>query len=158
MKFIDKIKFKLSGRGIRTLNVEEVNDDGQILVLRDKGRIKRNANTLMETWDQKAAIISSKTRPIEYIGEDGLKEPAFITFKGHTANILQCLEEPVTPETTKIFLDLANLEEVQGKMMCIDIWAELFDLQKDMKHIILGIIFGTPIGFFLCQVISAFAR
>lgn len=161
MDFIEKWKFKMQGRGIRALNVEEVNDDGQILVLRDKGKLKRNANTLQETWDGKGAEITPKSRPIQFITSEGITEPAFVTFKGQTVNILRTSDDnpPKCDEhTVKIFLDLKNLEEVIGRLTMLDIIAELLETGKGIKTLVFGAFIGGPAWWVIFQLFNAILR
>mgnify|MGYP003349667744 CR=1 FL=1 len=88
MDFIEKWKFKLFGRGIRVIRVEEVDKDGRIKVLRIVGKLKRRANSLVEAWDQKGAEINPKNGLIQFISDDEIVEPAYITFKGQTVDVV----------------------------------------------------------------------
>lgn len=157
MDFIDKWRFKLFGRGIRVLRVEEVNEDGRIRVLRNVGKLKRRGNSLVEAWDVKGAEITSTTQLIQFISDDEVVEPAFVTYKGQTVNIQDRPTEQ-TPEIKDIFLDLENLEEVIGKGATLDDLTDALDLGKSTKNIFIGALLGAPIWWFVFQVIAAMAK
>ena len=153
MDFIEKWKFKLFGRGIRTLRVEEVDKDGKIKVLRNVGKLKRRANSLVEAWDQKGAEINPKSGLIQFISDDEIVEPAYVTYKGQTVDLLGT-EYEYDAKTKDIFLNLNNLEEVIGKAATLDDITDSMDLGKSSKNIMIGVIFGAPVWWIVFQVLN----
>ena len=144
MDFIEKWRMKLYGRGVQTLKVEEIDETGRVLILRDVGKTKRRANSIIETWDSKGDEIISP--PITYITPDGLIQPAYVAMNGQTIQLFT--RRPTYP----------NLEEIVGKAATLDDIADAMDLGKSVKNIIIGAILSGPIWWILIQMLGAMAR
>lgn len=144
MDFIEKWRMKLFGRGIQEFKIEEVDDDGRVVVLRDVGKPKRRANSIIETWDNKGDEIAAA--PITFISSDSLVQPAYIAQGGRTINLY------VTPT---IF---PNREEIIGKAATLDDISDAMDLNKSMKYLLMGGIFSAPVWWFIFQMIGVMAK
>lgn len=131
LKFIEKWKIKLFGRGVQTFKIEECDQDGKVLILRNVGKTKRRANSIIETWDSKGDEIVEP--PIEYM-ENDVTMPAFIAKGGRTVNLY----------TDKSMYE--NLEHVIGKGATLDDITDAMDLGKSMKNTVIGIIIGVLVG------------
>jgi hypothetical protein len=142
--FIEKWRMKLFGRGVQTFKIEEINEDGRVLILRDVGKTKRRANSLIETWDSKGDELVSP--PITYITSDSLTQPAFISMNGQTIELYT--KKPTYP----------NLENIIGKAATLDDIADAMDLGKSVKNIIIGAILSGPVWWILIQGLGAMAK
>lgn len=144
MDFIEKWRMKLLGRGIQTFAVEEVDENGRVLVFRDVGKTLRRANSIIETWDSKGHEIRGP--PINYITSDSVIQPAFIAHGGETVSMY------ITPS---IF---PNREQIVGKASTLDDITDAMDLGKSVKNIIIGGILSAPVWYILFQMIGAMAK
>ena len=127
MKFIEKWKFKLFGRGVQTFAVEEYDAAGKVLILRDVGKTKRRANSIVETWDSKGNEI---TAPAVQLIRNDTNEPAYITADGETVNLY--IWPSIYP----------NREQVIGFASNFDDIVDSTDMGKSGKNIMYGIIIG----------------
>lgn len=144
MDFIEKWRMKLFGRGVQTFKIEEINEQGRVLILRDVGKTKRRSNSIIETWDSKGDEIVSPA--ITYITADSLTQPAYIAMGGQTIELYTRI--PTYP----------NLENIIGKAATLDDIADAMDLGKSMKNIIIGGLLSAPVWWFVFQMIGAMAR
>ena len=144
MDFIEKWKMKLLGRGVRAFNVEEIDEHGRVLVLRDVGKKKRRANSLVETWDGKADEIHAQ--PVNFITDDHTYEPAYICQGGSTIELF--IRPSIFP----------NREEILGRSATLDDIADAMDLNKSMKYLVLGALFSAPVWWLIFQMIGAMMR
>jgi hypothetical protein len=140
MDFIEKWKMKLFGRGVQTFAVEEIDEHGRVLVFRSVGKTKRRANSIVETWDSKGSEIHAQ--PVNYITDDHLIEPAYIVNGGETIDLFT--RRPTFPDRT----------EIVGKAATMDDIADALDLNKSMKHIVLGGIFSAPVWWIIFQMLG----
>lgn len=147
IKFIEQWKFKLSGRAVPVLKVEDIGHDGRITTLHWLGKCKKRANSIVSTWDAKAWEIDPKYGPIRYIDANGLESFVYIVSEsGKTAPIMT---RPIT---------FPNLEETIGKAATMDDITEAMDLGKSMRNIIIGALISAPIWYILFQMIGVMAR
>jgi hypothetical protein len=138
IKFIEKWKFKLSGRSVPVVKCEDIDRDGRIYTLHLLGMARRRANSLVTTWDSKGWEIDKSAGKVSLIDEKGIEQYAFlVTEEGRTTRIYT---KPVTSP---------NLEEVIGKAATMDDIAEAMDLGKSMKNTIIGLLIGMGIGAFI---------
>jgi hypothetical protein len=142
--FIEKWKVKLLGRGVQTFKVEEINEEGRVLTLRDVGKTKRRANSIIESWDAKGDEIHAPA--VNFITSDSLIAPAYIAMRGQTVSLF--VQKPRYP----------NLEDVVGKAATLDDIADAMDLNKSMKYLVMGGIFSAPVWWLLFQMIGAMLK
>jgi len=142
MDFIEKWKMKLFGRGVQTFKVDEYDENGRVLTLRDAGKNKRRANSIIETWDAKGAELRAPA--VNFITSDSLIQPAFITQGGETISLY--IRKPNFP----------NREDVVGKAATFDDITEAMDLNKSMKYLVMGGLFSAPVWWLVFQMLGAF--
>jgi hypothetical protein len=142
--FIEKWKVKLLGRGVQTFKIEEINEEGRVLTLRDVGKTKRRANSIIESWDAKGDEIVAP--PINFITSDSLTSPAYIAMRGQTVSLF--VQKPLYP----------NLEEIVGKAATLDDLGDAMDLNKSMKYLVMGGIFSAPVWWLIFQMIGAMMK
>lgn len=135
MDFIEKWKMKLFGRGVQTFKIEEIDGNGRVLTLRDVGKTKRRANTIIETWDNKGDEIHAN--PINFISSDHIMQPAFISQGGQTVDLY------ITPSV------FPNREDIVGKLANMDDLTDALDLGKSVKNYILGALFSAPVWWLI---------
>lgn len=135
---------KLFGRGVQTFKIDEIDENGRVLTLRDAGKNKRRANSIIETWDAKGAEIQAPA--VNFITSDSLTQPAYIAQGGETVSLY--VVKPKYP----------NREEIIGKAATLDDIADAMDLNKSMKHMLIGGIFSAPVWWFIFQMIGAFMK
>ena len=137
MDFLDKIMYKLGGRKVPVFQVMDVEQEhGQIKSM-SLLRWVRRPNSLLETWNVIGAEINPDAGPIEYIDESGLKQLAYVEFLGRTCNLYT--EPRYCP----------NLEKVIGSAATLDDIAEAFDTGKSLKNLVVGLLFGLFIGWWI---------
>jgi hypothetical protein len=144
MDFIEKWRMKLFGRGVQTFKIEEIDNTGRVLVLRDVGKTKRRANSIIETWDAKGDEIHSP--PVNYITSDSLIQPAYIAHGGSTIDLY------ITPSK------YPNREQIIGKAATLDDISDSMDLNKSVKHMVIGGIFSAPIWWLVFQMLGAMLK
>jgi hypothetical protein len=144
MDFIEKWRMKLTGRGVQTFKIEEIADDGRVLVLRDVGKTKRRANSIIETWDAKGDEIHKQ--PVAFISSDSLIQPAYIAHQGETIDLY------IRPS------NYPNREEIVGKAATLDDIADAMDLGKSVKNIFVGALLSAPVWWIIFQMIGAMAK
>lgn len=144
MDFIEKWRMKLLGRGVQTFKVEEIDGDGRVLTFRDVGKTNRRANSIIETWDAKGDEITEPA--INYITADSLIQPAYVAHGGET--IALYIRKSTYP----------NRESVIGKAATLDDITDAMDLNKSVKHILIGALISAPVWWIIFQMIGAFAK
>lgn len=147
IKFIEQWKFKLQGRAVPVMKVEDIDSNGKITTLHFLGNCKRRANSLVSTWDAKGWEIDPRYGPIRYIDDKGIESLIYVVSEaGNTA-----------PLATRINT-FPNLEEVLGKGATMDDISEAMDLGKSMKNIMIGALLSAPVWYILFQVLGAMAK
>ena len=144
MNFIEKWRMKLFGRGVQTFKIEEINEQGRVLILRDVGKTKRRSNSIIETWDSKGDEIVSPA--ITYITADSVTEPAYIAMGGQTIELYTRL--PIYP----------NLEGIVGVASTLDDLRDSIDLKGSVKNYIIGGLLSAPVWWLIFQMLGAMAR
>lgn len=138
IKFIEQLKFRLAGRAVPVVRLTDIDSSGIVGTIQLVGDIKIRANSLVNTWDSKGYEIVKDSKKITLIDEKGLTKQAFvISDAGVTTNIYT---EPSA---------FPNREDIVGKAATMDDIADAMDLNKSMKYIVIGMIFGTGIGTFI---------
>lgn len=135
MDFIEKWKMKLFGRGVQTFKIEEINAEGRVLTLRDVGKTKRRANSIIETWDAKGDEIREPA--VNFITSDSIIQPAYIAHGGETIALF------VTPSK------FPNRENVVGKAATLDDITDAMDLGKSVKNIVIGGLLSAPLWWLI---------
>lgn len=147
IKFIEQWKFKLQGRAVPVMKVEDIDSSGKITTLHFLGNCKKRANSIVSTWDAKAWEIDPNYGPIRYIDEKGIEQQIYVVSEaGNTA-----------PLATKINV-FPNLEEIHGKGATMDDISEAMDLGKSMRNLIIGALISAPVWYILFQILGAMAK
>ena len=144
MDFIENWRMKLVGRGVQTFKIEETDSEGKVLILRDVGKTKRRANSIIETWDAKGDEIHAP--PVNFITSDSLFQPAYISQGGQTIDLY--IRRSIYP----------NREEVIGKAATFDDISDSMDLNKSVKHMAIGAILSGPVWWLIIQMIGTMMR
>lgn len=138
VKFIDQWRFKLMGRAVPVVKLEDIDNEGRIYTLHVLGTVKKRANSLISTWDQKGWEIDKKVGKIAFIDEKGIEKYVYlVTEGGKTAGIYT---KPIP---------YPNLEDVIGKGATMDDISDAMDLGKSNRNLIIGILIGCGIGAFI---------
>lgn len=138
IKFIEQWKFRLSGRAVPTVKCEDITSDGIIGTLHLMGDCKIRANSIVNTWDSKGWEILKDSRKITLINEKGISTNAYVVSDaGNTVNLYT---EPSA---------FPNREDIIGRAATMDDMADAMDLNKSMKNIVIGLVFGAAIGTFI---------
>ena len=144
MKTIDRWMFRLRGRSVPVMKVSDIEQDGRVNTLQDLGSLKDRPNSLVNSWDSKAWEKAKDSLPITFLDEKGIPQKRWIvSSKGETVNLY-----------TRPPGENPNLEDIIGKAATIDDIAEAMDLGKSIRNLLLGVIIGAPLGWFVFQVIS----
>lgn len=138
IKFIEQWRFKLMGRAVPVVKLEDIDREGRVYTLHFLGPVRRRANSLISTWDQKGWEIDRSMGKIAFIDERGIEKYAYVvTESGKTAGIYT---QPVA---------YPNLEDVIGKSATMDDISDAMDLGKSSRNLIIGILVGCGIGAFI---------
>jgi hypothetical protein len=147
IKFIEQWKFKLMGRAVPVMKVEDIDAEGKITTLHFLGTCKKRANSIISTWDATGWEIDPRHGPIRYINENGIESQIYVVSEGgNTAPLMT--EKCAFP----------NREEVIGRAATMDDVSEAMDLGKSMRNIIIGGILSGPVWYILFQVLGAMAK
>jgi hypothetical protein len=146
MDFIEKWKYKLTGRTVPVIRVVDVEQDGKIKSLTISKWV-RKANTLLETWDNIGASIDSPDGILSYTDESGLTKPAYATYKGTTVPLYT------------IPIPYANHERTVGAAATVDDLATVLGIAPSMRDKIIFLLIGLMIGWlFVAPVVSGMAK
>jgi hypothetical protein len=138
IKFIERIKFSMSGRSVPVIKVDDVEQDGKVKSIHFLGDIKKRPNSLVVTWDEKGYEIDKEAGLVNLIDDKGIRQPAFVvSARGKTVDIY-----------TQPYKGI-NYEDVIGKAACADDIADNMDLGKSMRNLLIGIAIGAGIGMFI---------
>jgi hypothetical protein len=147
IKFIEQWKFKLMGRAVPVMKVEDIDAEGRITTLHFLGSCKKRANSIISTWDATGWEIDPKHGPIRYIDEKGIENHIYIVSEsGNTAPLM-------TYRGT-----FSNREEIIGRAATMDDVAEAMDLGKSIRNIIIGGLLSAPVWWIIFQMIGAMAK
>lgn len=141
-KLIEKIKFRMQGRAVPVVRVSDIENDGRINTLEFVGEVKRRQNSLLATWDAKGDEIQPGQKMITVINDKGETSRAFVVSKGLTVDIF------TTPRK------YPDVEDIIGKAATMDDIGDAMDLQKSMKYLMLGVVFGMPLWWIVFTVVT----
>lgn len=138
IKFIERWRFSLQGRAVPVVKCEDIDQQGRIYTLHLLGKVKRRANSLVSTWDNKGWEIDKTAGKVALIDEKGIESYAFVV--SEEGRTIPLYTKPVTHP---------NLEDVIGNAATMDDIAEAMDLGKSMRNMIIGLVVGLGIGAFI---------
>jgi hypothetical protein len=146
IKFIEKLKFRISGRSVPVVKCMDIDENGRINSIHLLGACKDNDNTIHSTWDDKGWEKDPKTGgPILLIDEKGIKTLAYVVSESGTTVGLYTNRR-----------DRPNSEDTIGKMLSWDVLTMAMDMGKSFRNILIGMVLGIGIGtFFLGPLLSA---
>lgn len=137
VKFIEQMKYKLSGRSVPVVKLEDIDIEGRVYTLHLLGTAKRRANSIQTPWDQKVWEIGRDAGKISLIDEKGNEQFAYlVTEEGRTTKLYT---KPIT---------FHALEDIMGKASTMDDISESMDLGKSPKNLLIGMIVGIGVGAF----------
>jgi hypothetical protein len=147
IKFIEQWKFKLSGRAVPVIKVEDIDASGRITTLHWLGNCKKRANSIISTWDAKGWEIDPRYGSIRYIDDKGIESQIYIVSEyGKTS-----------PLATEIF-KFPNQEDAIGKAATMDDVVDAMDLGKSVRNFIIGALVSAPVWYILFQMIGVMAK
>lgn len=138
IKFIEQMKFRMTGRSVPVIKCEDITEDGQVRTLHIVGDVKKRPNSLVNTWDEKGWEIEQNTPMITFIDEKGLSKNAYVVSSfGLTTNLY--MEPKAFP----------MLEDVIGRGATVDDISDNMDTGKSNRKLVLGMLLGAAIGVFI---------
>lgn len=139
IKFVEQLKFKLSGRSVPVLRVSEVDSTtGRIRTIQDVGACKDRPNSIISTWDEKGWEKSAGANPITKLDAKGNAELCWIVSqRGQTVNLY-----------TQPWAGPSN-EEIIGRASTADDIASAMDLGKSMRNMLIGLLIGILLGWLI---------
>jgi hypothetical protein len=147
VKFIDQWKFKLSGRAVPVIKVEDIDASGRIMTLHWLGHCKKRANSIISTWDAKGWEIDPRYGPIRYIDDKGIESQIYIVSESGVTS----------PLATEINI-FPNREDAIGKAATMDDVVDAMDLGKSVRNFIIGALISAPVWYILFQMIGVMAK
>lgn len=138
IKYIEQLKFSLTGRSVPVIRVSELDDTGKVGTIHNVGMVKDRANSLVNTWDEKGWEKQKDTRPVALIDPKGNTALAWIVSEdGRTVNLY-------TQPTA-----FPRREVVIGHAATMDDIADSMDLGKSMRNLVIGLIIGVMLGWLI---------
>jgi hypothetical protein len=138
IKMIEQMRYKLSGRAVPVVKLEDIDAEGRVYTLHLLGTAKRRANSIQTPWDQKTWEIGRDAGKISLIDEKGNENLAYlVTEEGRTTKLFT---KPVTYHA---------VEDIMGKASTMDDIAEAMDLGKSPRQLLIGALLGIGIGAFI---------
>jgi hypothetical protein len=147
IKFIEQWKFRLSGRSVPVMKVDDITADGQIKTLQAVGECKDRPNSIVNTWDEKGWEKQPGTEMITLIDDKGIKSMVWIvSAKGVTCKLF------TVPYAGPM------LEDVIGRLATMDDIADAISLGKSMRNLFIGGLFSAPVWWIVFQVLGTMAK
>ena len=134
LKFIERIKFRLTGRSVPVVRMTDIGNDGKVNTIHLMGELKARPNSLVNPWDDLGYEIVEGEGFITLIGEDGIPKGAYVvTPQGRTANIyVQPFKGPAWEQTI-------------GRRAAADDIADSLDMGRSTRNYIIGAIIGMAL-------------
>jgi len=151
IKFIERIKFSLTGRSVPVVKVADIGPDGKVLSLQMLGPVKDRPNSLITSWDEKG-------------WEKDNDSPGYLNLideKGTTAlsRVVSCAGRTTDLYVHPYFRNPApDREDVIGHAAMMDDIADSMDLGKSFRNIAIGIIIGAPVWWIVFQIVGAMMK
>jgi hypothetical protein len=148
IKLIEQWKFRLSGRSVPVIKVEDITNEGRIRTLHFVGDVKHRANSLINTWDEKGWEITPGAEMLTTIDEKGIKSLSYVvSASGKTVDLY------TAPST------FPNREDIIGHYATMDDIADATALGKSMRNMAIGIFIGIGLGVvFISPMLQAMAK
>ena len=138
IKAIEQMRYKLSGRAVPVVKLEDIDAEGRVYTLHLLGTAKRRANSIQTPWDQKTWEIGRDAGKISLIDEKGNDTMAYlVTEEGTTTKLYT---KPITYHA---------VEDILGRASTMDDLAEAMDLGKSPRNMLIGLLLGIGIGAFI---------
>jgi len=138
IKVIEQMRYKLSGRSVPVVKLEDIDNEGRVYTIHLLGAAKRRANSIQTPWDQKTWEIGREAGKITLIDEKGNETFAYIvTEEGKTTKLYT---KPIAYHA---------IEDIMGKASTMDDISEAMDLGKSPKNLLIGLLLGIGIGAFI---------
>jgi hypothetical protein len=138
IKILERIGFALGGRSVPCIKAEDIESDGKIKTIHFLGNIKKRANSLVVTWDEKGYEIDKAAGLVNLIDDKGVRQPAYlVSEQGKTIDLYT---QPYKGN---------NYEDIIGKAACADDIADNMDLGKSMRNLLIGGVVGALVGIFV---------
>jgi hypothetical protein len=138
IKFVEQLKYKLSGRSVPVVKLEDIDQEGRVYTLHLLGNLKRRANSIQSPWDQKTWEIDRSAGKLSLIDEKGTESFAYLVS-----------EQGVT---TKIYtkpIAYTALEDIQGTASNMDDINDAIDMGRSFKNLFIGLLLGLGVGAFV---------
>ena len=137
IKFIEQLKFKMSGRKVPVIVAQDISEDGKIRSLFIQGDLRKRDNSIVNTWDEKTYEIKKDAGPIPVTDPKGnLVSTYIVSESGKSINLYT---EPRTH---------FNASEILGRFSMADDIADNMVLGKSMRNLMIGLLVGIGIGAF----------
>jgi len=138
VKFVEQWKYKLSGRSVPVVKLEDIDQEGRVYTIHLLGTAKRRANSIQTPWDQKVWEIGRDAGKVSLIDEKGNETFAYVVSEeGRTTKLYT---KPITYHA---------VEDIMGRASTMDDIAEAMDLGKSVKNLVIGLLLGLGVGAFI---------
>lgn len=179
MKFavIERLKFKLFGEAVPIIRAADIDEQGRINTLEFVGLVKRRDNSFVRTWDSRGWEKKPGQMPIRIRNDKGESVLGFVVSEeGCTVELFMESQEDwmkstvhnpqpkpdQLPEGQTVNLytkksPFPNKEGIIGAAATMDDINEAMDLQKSVRNILIGLIVGAPVWWFVFQLLGVMA-
>ena len=148
IKAIERFRFKMFGRSVPVIHVQDISETGQIRTLQVAGEMKDRPNSIIKTWDGKGWEKTPGAGMITLLDEKGTGKLAYVVSEyGRTTNLY------TEPRDSK-----PDLEDIIGKAATMDDISEAMDLGKSMRNFLIGALVSAPVWWIIFQVLGQMAK
>lgn len=145
IKFVEEWKFKLTGRSVPVVHVSDVDPEtGKVRTLRLLGTAKDRPNSIVDTYDVKGW--EKKGGAINFIDAKGVQYIAYICGESGQTEDLFIKQRTFRAGDSKLF---PNLEGIIGPAATMDDIGDSMDLGKSMRNLLIGMVIGIFIGWWI---------
>ena len=136
IKFFEQMSFRLRGRNVPVIRLDDITENGQVKTLQLVGECKDRPNSIINTWDEKGWEKQSDAEMLTVIDDKGIRNMAWIVnAKGVTCNLF-----------TKAWVG-PKCEDIIGRNSTFDDIADAMALGKSMRNMFIGLVIGVLVGW-----------
>jgi hypothetical protein len=147
IKFIEQMMFKIRGRSVPVIEALDISDTGRVGALHLIGELGKRDSSIVNTWDEKTYEIDRNARPIPVLDAKGIVTNTYII--SETGKTINLYTEP---------RDTPNAASILGRFSMADDIADNMVLGKSLKNLVIGIIVGAPLWWFIFQIFGAMMK
>ena len=144
MRFLDRIKFKLTGRSVPAIKCQDVDVAGRVTSLQMYAAVKDRPNSLFASWNGEEWEKDPENPPINVILDNGTQTKQWIVNEvGKSCSLYTRMTA------------FPNKEKLIGAVSNMDDFAEALQIKPTMREKVMFMILGILMGVFIVQPMMA---